>query len=47
VVDLARQRQAARAARDYSEADRLRAAIEALGWEARDVDDGFQLLRKR
>jgi cysteinyl-tRNA synthetase len=47
VVDVARQRQAARAARDYGEADRLRAAIEALGWEARDVDDGFQLLRKR
>jgi cysteinyl-tRNA synthetase len=47
VVDLARQRQAARAARDYAEADRLRDAIDALGWEARDVDDGFQLLRRR
>jgi cysteinyl-tRNA synthetase len=47
VVDLARQRQAARAARDYGEADKLRAAIEARGWEVRDVDDGFQLLRKR
>jgi cysteinyl-tRNA synthetase len=47
VDDLARQRQAARAARDYGEADRQRAAIEALGWEVRDVDDGFQLLRKR
>ena len=46
-VDLARQRQAARAARDYAEADRLREAIDALGWEVRDAGDGFQLLRRR
>jgi cysteinyl-tRNA synthetase len=44
VVELARQRQEARAARDYDEADRLRAEIEAAGWEARDVADGFQLV---
>jgi cysteinyl-tRNA synthetase len=47
VVELARQRQAARAARDYAEADRLRDAIDARGWEVRDVGDGFQLLRRR
>src|SRR5579862_6717008 len=47
VVQLARDRQAARAARDFAEADRLRAAIDAVGWEVRDVGDEFQLLRKR
>jgi cysteinyl-tRNA synthetase len=44
IVELARQRQEARAARDFDEADRLRAEIEAAGWEARDVPDGFQLV---
>src|SRR6476619_3777977 len=44
VVELAKQRQEARAARDVDEADRLRAEIEAAGWEARDVADGFQLV---
>jgi len=47
VVDLARRRQVARGERDYAEADRLRDAIDALGWEVRDVADGFQLLRRR
>jgi len=44
IVELAKQRQEARAARDFNEADRLRAEIEAAGWEARDVADGFQLV---
>src|SRR5256714_2515770 len=44
IVELARQRQEARAQRDWDEADRLRAQIEAAGWEARDVADGFQLV---
>ena len=44
IVELARQRQEARAARDWEEADRLRAEIEAAGWEARDVAEGFQLV---
>jgi cysteinyl-tRNA synthetase len=44
VLELAKQRQEARAARDFDEADRLRAEIEAAGWEARDVADGFQLV---
>jgi len=44
IVELAKQRQEARAARDFDEADRLRAEIEAAGWEARDVADGFQLV---
>jgi cysteinyl-tRNA synthetase len=45
-VDLAERRREARAARDFGEADRLRDAIAALGWEVRDVADGFQLLRR-
>jgi len=44
VVELAERRQRARAARDFEQADRLRAEIEAAGWEARDVADGFQLV---
>src|SRR5438034_2085796 len=44
IVELAKQRQEARAARDWDEADRLRAEIEAAGWEARDVAEGFQLV---
>jgi cysteinyl-tRNA synthetase len=47
VVELARQRLAARRARDFAEADRVRDAIEALGWEVRDVGDDFQLIRKQ
>jgi cysteinyl-tRNA synthetase len=46
VVELAERRRQARAARDFDEADRLRAEIEAAGWEARDVADGFQLVPK-
>jgi cysteinyl-tRNA synthetase len=47
VVTLAERRQEARAARDFAEADRLRAEIEAAGWEARDEADGFRLVRRR
>jgi cysteinyl-tRNA synthetase len=46
VLSAAHARAAARAARDWPEADRLRAEIEAAGWEARDVADGFQLVPK-
>ena len=46
IVELAEKRRQARAARDFDEADRLRAEIEAAGWEARDVADGFQLVPK-
>ena len=46
IVELAELRRAARAARDFGEADRLRAEIEAAGWEARDVAEGFQLVPK-
>jgi cysteinyl-tRNA synthetase len=46
VVELAEQRQQARAERDFDQADRLRAEIEAAGWEARDVAGGYQLVPK-
>ncbi len=41
---LLEARQAARAARDYAEADRLRDALRELGWEVRDSPDGPELL---
>jgi cysteinyl-tRNA synthetase len=44
VVDLAERRQAARAERDFAEADRLRDAIAERGWEVRDAPEGFELL---
>jgi len=43
---LAEDRQAARARRDFSEADRLRGEIERLGWEVQDVPGGFRLIPK-
>jgi cysteinyl-tRNA synthetase len=46
VVELAKRRQRARAARDFDEADRLRREIESAGWEARDVAGGYQLVPK-
>ncbi len=48
VVALAEQRAAARGTGEWSEADRLRAAIEEAGWVVRDVpgDGGFQLVPK-
>jgi cysteinyl-tRNA synthetase len=46
IVELAERRRQARDARDFDEADRLRSEIEAAGWEARDVVDGFQLVPK-
>jgi cysteinyl-tRNA synthetase len=44
VVALAEERERARAERDFAAADDLRAQIAALGWEVRDVAQGFELL---
>jgi len=44
VVELAEQRQQARAAKDFAEADRLRDAIAEHGWEARDAAGGYELV---
>src|SRR5205809_5644253 len=43
-VGLAEARRAARAAKDFAEADRLRDEIAELGWEVRDVPGGFELV---
>jgi cysteinyl-tRNA synthetase len=44
IVALAEERQAARAARDFTAADRLRAEIVAAGYEVRDAGAGFELV---
>lgn len=43
VLDLAEQRAAARAAKDWARSDELRDAIAAAGWIVRDTPDGFTL----
>jgi cysteinyl-tRNA synthetase len=43
---LAEAREAARAERNFEEADRLRAEIDAAGWEVQDVAGGFRLIPK-
>jgi cysteinyl-tRNA synthetase len=44
VHELAEQREMARAQRDFTAADELRARIGELGWEVRDGAQGFELL---
>jgi cysteinyl-tRNA synthetase len=46
VKALADARAAARAAKQWAEADRLRAELTALGWEMEDRPDGYRLRRK-
>ena len=47
VMELAEARFAARATRDFDEADRLRGELEALGWEMQDMPDGgYRLVAK-
>ncbi len=46
VEELARRRDAARDARNYEEADRLRAEIESAGWEVRDETGGHRLVER-
>jgi cysteinyl-tRNA synthetase len=43
-VELSAAREHARAARDFSEADRLREQLRELGWEVRDSPGGPELL---
>ena len=44
-VELAERRGAARAAKDWAEADRLRDELRELGWEVRDGPQGPELVR--
>jgi hypothetical protein len=45
VTALAEQRLKARAEKNWSESDRLRDAISALGWTVQDGKDGYKLVR--
>jgi cysteinyl-tRNA synthetase len=47
VRSLADQREAAREAKDFDQADRLREEIAAHGWEVQDVADGYRLIPTR
>jgi cysteinyl-tRNA synthetase len=46
IVELAEQRVAARAGRDFELSDRLRGELDAAGWEMRDGPDGYTLVPK-
>ena len=43
-LSLLAAREAARAAKDWEQADLLRDQLAALGWEVRDGDDGAKLV---
>ena len=43
---LAAARAAARAARQWAEADRLRAELQAAGWDVEDAAEGYRLKRR-
>ena len=45
IKDLAEQRAAARATKDWTEADRLRDELSKAGWEMRDQADGYELTK--
>jgi cysteinyl-tRNA synthetase len=45
IADLADRREAARQAKDWAEADRLRDELQAMGWEVRDGPQGPELVR--
>ncbi len=46
IRSLAEARAAARRSRDWAEADRLRGALHAAGWEMADRPDGYDLKRR-
>jgi cysteinyl-tRNA synthetase len=46
ILDLVAERQAARAAKNWAESDRLRDAIAGLGWMLKDTKDGAKLTPK-
>jgi cysteinyl-tRNA synthetase len=45
VIALVEQRQAARAAKNWAESDRLRDAVAALGWAVKDTKEGAKLTK--
>ena len=46
IVQLATERTTARKARNWAEADRLRALLETRSWVVQDTAEGFQLKRR-
>ena len=46
VTVLAKAREEARRAKDWKKSDELRDKIAALGWEVRDVKDGYKIARR-
>jgi cysteinyl-tRNA synthetase len=47
ILELAKKRQAAKAAKDFKEADRLREQVKTLGYEIKDTKDSVTLYPKR
>jgi cysteinyl-tRNA synthetase len=47
IIALAEARVAARAARDFAEADRIRDELAAAGWDVRDVAGGYDLVPRQ
>ena len=47
LIALAQARGVARAEKDFARADELRDEIAALGWDVRDVEGDFELVRRR
>ncbi len=47
IVAMAEERQQSRAARDFAQADALRAAIAERGYEVRDVSGGYKIVAAR
>jgi len=45
VIDLAQRRLMARANKDWTESDRLREQIAALGWTVQDSKEGYKLVQ--
>lgn len=45
VLRLAEERRVARERRDWATADRLRAAVQALGWQIEDMPEGVRLIQ--
>jgi cysteinyl-tRNA synthetase len=46
IVELAEQRLAAKANKDWATADSLRAEIDAAGWTVLDGKDGYKIVKK-
>ena len=46
IVDLAEKREAARRAKDWDAADKIRGELESQGWTIQDNPDGYLIEKK-